>query len=68
MPKGLKRGYDTFVILVGWELWKQRNARVFNRVQKQRTPIELVEDIFREVQQWRQAGVGVGGLTHFVRE
>ena len=68
MPKGLKRGYNTFVILVGWELWKQWNACVFNRLQQQRTPRELVDDIVREVQQWRQAGVGVGGLTHFVRE
>ena len=49
MPKSLKRGYDTFIILVGWELWKQRNVRVFNRTHK--TPLELADDILRVVEQ-----------------
>ncbi|KAE8807520.1 Serine/threonine-phosphatase BSL2-like protein [Hordeum vulgare] len=26
-----RRGFDTLVIITTWALWKQRNARVFNR-------------------------------------
>ena len=29
--KESKHGFDTFVIAVTWTLWKQHNARVFNR-------------------------------------
>lgn len=31
--KADKRGFDTLVIAVTWSLWKQRNARVFNRTE-----------------------------------
>lgn len=63
-----KRGFDTFVIAVAWALWKQRNARVFSRIRQQKTPLELVNVILSEVQEWRSAGVGVSGLLRFVRE
>lgn len=63
-----KRGFDTLVIAAVWALWKQRNARVFNRTSQQKTSPELADAIMREVQEWRTAGVGVGGLTRFVRK
>jgi hypothetical protein len=32
IPKPLRRGFDSFFLLVRWLLWKERNARTFNRV------------------------------------
>lgn len=63
-----KRGFDSFVTAVAWALWKQRNARVFNRTAQQLAPTELVEVILRDIREWREAGLGVGGLSRFVRE
>jgi len=31
LPKELRRGFDSFFLLLGWLLWKQRNARTFNQ-------------------------------------
>ena len=66
--KANKRAFDTFVIVVAWALWKQRNARVFNRRSQQRSPIELVDAILCELHDWIEAGVGGDRLSRFVRE
>jgi hypothetical protein len=29
-----RRGFDSLVVLVSWRLWRQRNARCFNNIQK----------------------------------
>ena len=50
-----------------WALWKQRNARIFSRVDQQKDARELATMILGEVAEWRQAGGGVGGLQRFVR-
>ena len=63
-----KRGFDSFVIMTVWQLWKQRNARVFNRDDQVRMPTNLVYQIFEEIKLWKLAGVGVVGLTRFMRE
>ena len=60
--KADKRGFDTLFIAGMWALWKQRNARVFNRVDQQKNARELATMILGEVAEWRQAGGGVGGL------
>lgn len=63
-----KRGFDTLIIATIWNLWKQRNAHVFNRNDEIRPPASLAQKILEEVKLWRDAGVGVGGLLRFVRE
>ena len=51
-PRGSKRNARVFT----WSSWKQRNVRVFNRVEQQKRPRELVMDILGKVADWRQAG------------
>ena len=52
-----KKGLDTAVMLVSWLVWKERNARVFNNLE--RTPCQLLDDILaREV-----ARFGLGRLS-----
>ena len=31
LPKELRRGFDSFFLLLGWLHWKRRNARTFNQ-------------------------------------
>ncbi|XP_073360400.1 uncharacterized protein [Aegilops tauschii subsp. strangulata] len=64
----VRRGFDSFAIGTAWALWKQRNARVFNRVLDQRTPEQLATLVLSEIKEWSLAGFGVGGLDPFVRE
>ena len=64
----LKRGFDSLVILTAWHLWKQRNARVFNRNDQVRSETNLVHLIHDEIKLWKKAGLGVEGLDPFVRE
>ena len=66
-PWAGRRGFNTTVTAVLWALWKQRNARVFNRVEQQKNQLELVTSMLLEIAEWRQAAGGVGGLQHFVR-
>lgn len=66
--KADKRGFDTFTLAVAWSLWKQRNARVFDRASQVKTMQELKTMIINELAEWKRAGVGVGGLSRFVRE
>lgn len=62
-----RRGFDTLIAAVAWALWKQRNARVFNRNDQQKTTHDLPFMVLDEIAEWRLAGVGVGGLQRFVR-
>jgi hypothetical protein len=38
-----RRGFDALVILVSWRLWRQRNARCFQNVNKQYSVQGLIE-------------------------
>ena len=49
-PKGLKSA----IILITWELWKERNARVFNN--KFTMPSALLDKIKDEGKNWILAG------------
>ena len=63
-----KRGFDSVVIGAAWMLWKQRNAKVFNRPEQVKDYSELARAILEEIHEWYNAGVGAGGLDRFVRE
>ncbi|RCV31396.1 hypothetical protein SETIT_6G173600v2 [Setaria italica] len=45
-----KKGQRTLVILVTWELWNGRNARVFNR--KEQAVRSLLAKIREEIRTW----------------
>ncbi|XP_071685055.1 uncharacterized protein [Lolium perenne] len=53
-PSTSRKGLQTAVILVGWEIWKERNARVFNN--KASTPMALMQKIKDEAANWIAAG------------
>jgi len=54
VPKLLRRGFDSFSFLVGWTLWKERNARTFNRVAM--TAAQFAVAIHDEATGWCLAG------------
>ena len=54
VPKLLRRGFDSFFFLVGWSLWKERNARTFDR--RTAAPPDLATFIFSEAACWLTAG------------
>jgi hypothetical protein len=53
-PSACPKGLQTAVTLIGWELWKERNARVFNN--KAYTPSTLMQRIKDEGANWIVAG------------
>jgi len=54
VDKHFRRGFDSIVFLIGWMLWKQRNARTFDG--STRTARELAVDIRLVAEDWRMAG------------
>ena len=60
-----KRTFDTLVILVGWRLWKQRNARAFLNRRGQFSVDGLSSQIVEDWKQWKLAGLG--GSSDFAR-
>lgn len=50
-----------------WVLWKQMNAKAFNRSEQVKGYRELARAILDDIYDWHSASVGVGGLDHFVR-
>ena len=56
MPKFFRRGFDSYVLLVGWSLWKERNARTFQaRATYAQRLAALIKD---EAGVWCEAGNG----------
>lgn len=54
MPKAARRGYDSLTLLVGWQLWKERNARTFG--DEQGTSASLLNSVAQEASLWVAAG------------
>jgi hypothetical protein len=54
LPGGLRRAFDSAVLLVTWEIWKERNRRTFERVSK--TALQLLHHIIEEAHGWMAAG------------
>jgi hypothetical protein len=54
LPKELRRGFDSLFLLVGWHLWKERNARTFNRVAS--SAAQLLQTVEQEIALWCAAG------------
>jgi len=54
VPKVLRRGFDSLFFLVGWTLWKERNARTFDVVAS--SPSQLLIKILDEAAVWGLAG------------
>lgn len=54
VPPGLSRSFNSLVLLVAWNLWKERNNRTFQRTQAQ--PTALLEVIAQEGNSWVAAG------------
>jgi hypothetical protein len=63
-----KRLFDTLVVLIGWSLWKHRNAYIFNNVSSQCTAVDLVARIVGEFNDWMRARGGAGVGVLLVRE
>jgi len=56
----MRKGFDSLVVLVAWSIWKERNQRVFQKVQL--PPTELADLILDEAKLWYYAG-----LTHLLQ-
>lgn len=54
LPKPLRRGFDCLLFLIGWMLWKERNARTFNG--KASSPVQLLRLILDEAVLWCASG------------
>ncbi|XP_066320259.1 uncharacterized protein [Miscanthus floridulus] len=54
VPRSLRRGFDSLVLLVSWILWKERNRRTFHNVTK--SPAQVFSLICDEADSWIAAG------------
>jgi hypothetical protein len=53
-----RSSFDTLVILIAWQIWKQRNARVFGNIQLQCSTAVLLTRIKEEFDLWKIAKRG----------
>uniref|UniRef100_A0A0D9VFJ4 Uncharacterized protein n=1 Tax=Leersia perrieri TaxID=77586 RepID=A0A0D9VFJ4_9ORYZ len=53
--KSYRRAFDSLIMMVSGAIWKERNARIFERIY--RAIGTLVADIKEEVEAWRKAGI-----------
>ena len=60
IPACLRRGFTTLALLIAWEIWKQRNACIFNAAQPSIS--KTVVTIREEARGWAHAGARGLGL------
>ena len=61
VPRTLRKGLDSFVLLVGWSLWKERNARTFRGESSSASVLFL--RIWDDASFWSASGFrGLGAL------
>jgi hypothetical protein len=53
-PTAYPQGLHSAIILITWEIWKERNARVFNN--KEQSPPAIFQKIKDESANWVLAG------------
>jgi hypothetical protein len=53
VPKAIRRDFDTISILLHWQVWKERNARIFQN--EFSTVGRVLELIIEEIRVWRAA-------------
>ena len=59
VPRRSRKGFDSLVLLTVWFLWKERNARIFQRAEA--TMAVFCDKIAEEMKLWRLSGaVGMG--------
>jgi hypothetical protein len=64
-----RKRFDSMVVCTAWTLWKQRNARAFGDVRKQKDVGQIVEAIREEFHLWERAKRGgSGGRLQVARE
>jgi len=54
VPTVLRRGFDGLVLLVSWELWKERNHRTFDGIH------ESTSQVLLRVQNEAEASIAAG--------
>jgi hypothetical protein len=54
VPKELRRGFDSTVLLVSWRVWRERNSRVFDNVAS--TWAEAASKVLEDGDEWIAAG------------
>jgi hypothetical protein len=54
LDRHVRKGFDTFFFLVGWTIWKERNAWTFNGVAT--LVAALANKIQEEAEEWCRAG------------
>jgi hypothetical protein len=50
VPKPIRRGFVSLFFLIGWMIWKERNARTFNGIAT--SPAQMGTMIQEEVNTW----------------
>ena len=53
-----RKRFDSWVLLISWNIWKQRNARVFGNATQLCNEDELAAKTVADMKLWSEAGVG----------
>jgi hypothetical protein len=53
-----RKRFDSMVISTAWTIWKQRNARAFGELRKQKNVGQMVDEISDEFHLWKRAKRG----------